>query len=80
LSDFASDDDGGGDDDDGGGDDDDEVGAGLPRKRLPEWMRFLTTQSKLAGDPGQIEATAMVMQRMGYHRAAKIHLQAAKGA
>jgi hypothetical protein len=75
------DDDGGGNDDEGGGfddeaDDDDEVGASGKPKRLPDWLRFSATQSKLAGDPRFIRATAQVMQRMGYAAHAKIHLQA----
>jgi hypothetical protein len=62
-------------DDAGGGDEDDDVGASRPRKRLPDWLRFSATQSKLTGDPKFIRATAAVMHGMGYAEHAAIHLK-----
>lgn len=63
-------------------DEDDEVGAArrrrgvVKRKRpLPDWLKFAATQSKLAGDPQLIKATAVLLGRMGYVEHAKIHLQ-----
>lgn len=64
-----------------GDDDDGEVGASrrrrvLPRPRasVPDWLRFQATIAKLGGDPNQIRATATAMRRLGYSRAADIHL------
>lgn len=72
------------DEDDAGDDDagdDDEVGASSRRssgvRRLPDWLRFQATQSKLVGDPRHIEATALLMRRMGYVEHAEIHLRLA---
>lgn len=85
LVEWANDDD---DDDAGAGDDADEVGAKRRRgalhrragsKRLPDWLRFAATQSKLAGDPQLIKATAVLLGRMGYAEHAKIHLKEALG-
>lgn len=48
--------------------------------RLPDWLRFHATQSKLAGDPRFIVATAQVMRRMGYRQEAEIHLRSLEDA
>lgn len=59
---------------------DDEIGAvrrrALPRPRasVPDWLKFQATIAKLGGDPNQIRATATAMRRLGYSRAADIHL------
>lgn len=59
----------------------DEVGARRRAKvaknasPLPDWLRFQATQSKLAGNPEHIRATAKAMRMSGYSRAADIHLQ-----
>jgi hypothetical protein len=61
------------------GDDDGEVGSSAPpaaAKRLPDWLRFSATQSKLVGDPRLIRATADVMRSMGYGPHADLHLRA----
>lgn len=68
-----------GEDEEEGDEDEDEVGAARS-KELPEWLRFSATQSKLAGDPKLIRATALLMRRMGYVRHSEIHLQLALGA
>ena len=68
---------------------DDEVGASRPRmlrgrrggkQMLPDWLRFSATQSKPAGDPNLIKATAKVMRRMGYVEHSEILLTESLGA
>lgn len=59
-----------------------QVGAAPKRSQrrgpeVPEWLKFQATQSKLAGDPSFIRATAETMRRMGYRGAAEIHLRTA---
>lgn len=58
------------------------VGAkrGGKAARLPDWLRFQATQSRLAGDPRFIDATAKVMRRMGYRQEAEIFLRSLESA
>lgn len=65
--------------------DDDEIGAKRRRARqvaskakMPEWLLFQLAQSKLSGDPSFVRATAKAAQRLGYGRAAAIHLETAR--
>jgi hypothetical protein len=69
-------------------DEEDEIGARRRRgavkrsagkRPLPDWLKFAATQSKLAGDPKLIKATAVLLGRMGYAEHAKIHLQESLG-